>query len=49
MNYVKFNKLQLALFLFVCLEIGQRQNGLKKGTLVSLDVTSDGKLIVDSE
>ena len=35
---------------FVCLpRAWAKQNGLKKGTLVNLDVTSDGKLIVDSE
>ena len=35
---------------FVCLpRAWANQNGLKKGTLVNLDVTSDGKLIVDSE
>ena len=34
---------------FVCLPRDwAKQNGLKKGTLVSLDVTSDGKLVVDS-
>jgi len=35
---------------FVCLpRAWAKQNGLKKGTLVNLDVTNDGKLIVDSE
>ncbi len=35
---------------FVCVpKAWAQQNGLKKGTLVSLDVTSDGKLIVDPE
>ena len=33
---------------FVCLPRDwAKQNGLKKGDLVSLDVTSDGKLVVD--
>ena len=35
---------------FVCVpRAWAQQNGLKKGALVSVDVTSDGKLIVDSE
>ncbi len=35
---------------FVCLPRDwAKQNGLKKGTLVNLDVTSDGKLLVDSQ
>jgi phosphate uptake regulator len=35
---------------FVCLpRAWAKQNGLKKGTLVSLDITSDGKILVDSE
>ena len=35
---------------FVCLPRDwANQNGLKKGTLVSLDVTNDGKLLVDAE
>ena len=35
---------------FVCVpRAWAQQRGLKKGTLVSLDVTSDGKLIVDPE
>ena len=35
---------------FVCLpKAWANQNGLKKGTLVNLDVAIDGKLIVDSE
>ena len=35
---------------FVCLpRAWAQQNGLKKGTLVNLDVTGDGKLLVDSK
>jgi phosphate uptake regulator len=35
---------------FVCLPRDwAKQNGLKKGTLVNLDVASDGKLLVDSQ
>ena len=35
---------------FVCLPRDwARKKGLQKGTLVCLDVTSDGKLFVDSE
>ena len=35
---------------FVCVpKAWAQQNGLKKGALVSVDVTSDGKLTVDSE
>ena len=49
MNYARFNRHLQAHFLFVYLRAWANQNGLKKGTLVNLDVTSDGKLIVDSE
>ena len=34
---------------FVCVpRAWAKQNGLKKGALVSVDVTSDGKLLVDA-
>ena len=49
MTYARFNKHLQALFLFVYRENGLNKNGLKKGTLVNLDVTTEGKLLVDSQ
>ena len=49
MNRVRFNKRLQELFLYVCLVNWAIKNGLKKGALVNLDVTSDGKLIVDAQ